>query len=90
MEMSLTVNYLTNFVMIGKLLSVMKKSGPDCRILVMSGFTEEVAIDLKNKNYSGSPSEFDSTRLTVRTKLYQQMQTGAMSRRFAGSNGTIN
>ncbi|KAH3791658.1 retinol dehydrogenase 14-like isoform X2 [Dreissena polymorpha] len=90
MEMMLQVNYLSHFVMIGKLLRVMKQSGPDCRILLMSGFTKNVAIDLKNINYSGSPRKFNSILYYIRTKLYQQMQTEAMSHRIARYNVTIN
>ncbi|KAH3748574.1 hypothetical protein DPMN_187686 [Dreissena polymorpha] len=35
-EMLLQVNYLSQFVMIAKLLGFMQQSGPDCRVLLMS------------------------------------------------------
>lgn len=90
-EEVLQVNYLSHFIMIGKLLPVMKKSGPDCRILLMSSDAYKAAsFDLNTMNYSGSPGDYGLWDYYGRSKLYQIMQTYCQARRLKDSNISIN
>lgn len=91
LEMMLQVNYLSHFIIIAKFLSIMKQSGPDCRILLMSSKAHEVGnFDVDTMNYTGTAEKFPSLDYYGRSKLYQIMQTFAMARHLEGSNITIN
>ena len=90
-ETMLQVNYLGHFVLIAKLLHVMKQSGPDCRILLMASAAHKAGtFDLDTMNYDGNPGSFSSFNYYGRSKLYQIMQAAEMGKRLAGSNVTIN
>lgn len=91
LELLLQVNYLSHFIVIAKLLDIMKSSGPDCRILLMSSMAHQAAtFDLKTMNYTGNPESYPRMNYYGRSKLYQIMQTAAMARRLGGSNVYIN
>ncbi|XP_052764356.1 retinol dehydrogenase 14-like [Mya arenaria] len=90
-EMLLQVNYLSHFIIIGKLLGIMKQSGPDCRILLMSSAAHKSGtFDLKTINYEGNPDSYPRLNYYGRSKLYQIMQAAEMGKRLAGSDVTIN
>lgn len=91
LEMMLQVNYLSHFVIIAKLLTIMQRSGPDCRIVLMSSKAHEIGtFDVKTMNYTAAAGNFPELNYYGRSKLYQIMQTFAMSRRLKDSNVTIN
>ena len=91
LELLLQVNYLSHFIVIGKLLSVLKASGPDCRILLMSSAAHHAgSFDLKTMNYTGEPDNYARMNYYGRSKLYQIMQATSMARRLGNSNVTIN
>lgn len=90
-EMTLQVNYLSQFLIMAKLLPIIKRSGPDCRILLMSSRAHESGtFDLETMNYTGPPGEFKCWDYYGRSKLYQIMQTVTMTERLKDSNITIN
>lgn len=90
-EELLQVNYLGHFVIIAKLLPIMKKSGSDCRVLLTSSSVhKQCTFNLETMNYAGPPEHFAYLDYYGRSKLYQIMQTFAMARRLKGSNITIN
>lgn len=90
-EKMLQVNYLSHFLIVAKLLPVMEKSGPDCRILLMSSDAHRACqFDLDTMNYEGSASTFGRLDYYGRSKLYQIMQMYSLTRRLAGTNITIN
>ncbi|XP_045180829.2 WW domain-containing oxidoreductase-like [Mercenaria mercenaria] len=91
LEIMLQVNYLSHFIIIAKLLSIMRRSGPDCRIvLTSSGFHKGGTFDLTTMNYTGNARSFPDLNYYGRSKLYQVMQAFAMSRRFKDSNVAVN
>ncbi|XP_045182589.2 retinol dehydrogenase 14-like [Mercenaria mercenaria] len=91
LEMMLQVNYLSHFIIIAKLLSIMRRSGPDCRIvLTSSSFHKKGTFDVATMNYTGNAANFPDRNYYGRSKLYQVMQAIAMSRRLKDSNVTIN
>ena len=50
-EPCLEVNYLSHFIMIAKLLPLMKRSGYDCRLLIMSSSAHaRSGFDIKTIN----------------------------------------
>ena len=88
-EETLQVNYLSHFIMIAKLIHIVRRSGPDCRILLMSSAAHMFGtFDLSTMNYKGPESSFSSFGYYARSKLYQIMQVAAMVRRLEGSNIT--
>lgn len=91
LEQQLQVNYLSHFLMITKLLSVMKQSGPDCRILMTSSAAHAAAnIDVANMNYDGNENDFGLWDYYGRSKAYQIIQTYCMARRLKDSNISVN
>lgn len=91
LELLLQVNYLSHFIVIGKLLGIMKESGPDCRILLMSSAAHKAGtFDVATMNYEGVPDKYPRMNYYGRSKLYQVMQAAAFARRLAGSAITIN
>jgi NAD(P)-dependent dehydrogenase (short-subunit alcohol dehydrogenase family) len=71
-EKMLQVNYLSHFLMVAKLLPVMRKSGPDCRILFMSSDAHRAcSFDVETMNYEGNASKFGRLDYYGRSKLYQ-------------------
>ena len=71
-EKMLQVNYLSHFLMVAKLLPVMRNSGSDCRILFMSSDAHRACnFDVKTMNYDGDASKFGRLDYYGRSKLYQ-------------------
>ncbi|XP_053396320.1 WW domain-containing oxidoreductase-like [Mercenaria mercenaria] len=71
-EKMLQVNYLSHFLIVAKLLPVMRKSGTDCRILFMSSDAHRsCSFDLDTMNYEGNASKFGRLDYYGRSKLYQ-------------------
>ena len=90
-EQCLQVNYLSHFIMIAKLLPIMKQSGDDCRLLMMSSFVHEWSdFDMKTINYEGDPQNYSTHVYYRRSKLYQIMQMFAMLRRQCTGTVTVN
>lgn len=90
-EKMLQVNYLSHFLMVAKLLPVMRKSGPDCRILFMSSDAHRAcSFDVQTMNYEGNASKFGRLDYYGRSKLYQIMQMYSLARRFKDTNVSIN
>ncbi|XP_060069518.1 dehydrogenase/reductase SDR family member on chromosome X-like [Ylistrum balloti] len=75
-EQIFQVNYLSQFLLVSLLLPVMKASGTDCRIVLVSSIAHEHARfdpnDIEGKKYS--EPKYDATALYCRSKLYQVMQ----------------
>ncbi|XP_060567726.1 retinol dehydrogenase 14-like [Ruditapes philippinarum] len=91
LEMMLQVNYLSHFLMIAKLLPIMRQSGPDCRIiLTSSAYHHRGTFDVATMNYTGTANNFPDLNYYGRSKLYQVMQAYAMTTRLKGSNVTVN
>ncbi|XP_045182577.2 retinol dehydrogenase 14-like [Mercenaria mercenaria] len=91
LEIMLQVNYLSHFIIIAKLLSIMRRSGSDCRIVLTSSSAHKGGtFDLATMNYTGTAGNFPGLNYYGRSKLYQIMQAFAMSRRLKDSNVTIN
>lgn len=91
LEQVLQVNYLSHVVVVAKLLPIMKNSGDDCRILLMSSNSHKwCTFDLSTMNYSGPVDGYSSINYYGRSKLYQIMQMYCMTRRLRDSNITIN
>lgn len=90
-EICLQVNYLSHFIMIAKLLPVMKRSGDDCRLLMMSSFVHGWSdFDIETINYEGDPEKYSEKIYYRRSKLYQIMQMFAMLRRKCTGTVTVN
>ena len=71
-EKMLQVNYLGHFIIIAKLFPIMRHSGDDCRILLMSSDAHRsCSFDLNTMNYEGNPSRFGRLDYYGRSKLYQ-------------------
>ncbi|KAL4218046.1 hypothetical protein ACF0H5_022784 [Mactra antiquata] len=91
LEATLQVNYLSQFLMVAKLMRIMEKSGPDCRIIFTSSRAYKYArIDVSKMNYTGTEEDFPKWDYYGRSKAYQIMQTYIMARRMKGSNITVN
>lgn len=91
LEQVMQANYLSHFIIMAKLLPIMKRSGPDCRIVSTSSLAEGSAtFDIETMNYTGPPNKFATYNYYGRSKLYQIMQTAYMARKLKGSNITIN
>ncbi|XP_053389510.1 retinol dehydrogenase 14-like [Mercenaria mercenaria] len=74
-----------------KLLSVMKQSGLDCRIIFNSSKAERFAsFDIENISFTGTKRNYPVHSCYNQSKLYQIMQMFAMSRRLTGTNITVN
>lgn len=90
-ELCLQVNYLGHFLLIAKLLPVMKQSGEDCRILMMSSFMHSSCrFDIKTLNYEGPPEKYPESEYYSRSKLYQIMQMYSMVRHKSAGDITVN
>ena len=90
-EQCLQVNYLSHFIIIAKLLSIMKRSGDDCRVLMMSSLGHKRSgFDMKTINYEGDPANYPEREYYRRSKLYQIMQMYCMLRRKCTGNVTVN
>ena len=77
--------------MIAKLLPVMKQSGDDCRLLLMSSFVHEWSdFDMQTINYVEDPQNYSMQVYYRRSKLYQIMQMFAMLRRQCTGTVTLN
>lgn len=90
-ETILQVNYLGHFMLIAKLLLAMQRSGPDCRIILLSSIGHmKASFNLPTMMYAGAPSDYPSFDYYCNSKLYQIMQTFAMARRLKYWNITVN
>lgn len=71
-EKMLQVNYLSHFIITAKLLPLMRSSGDDCRLLLMSSDAHRAcSFDLNTMNYQGNPNSFGRLDYYGRSKLYQ-------------------
>ncbi|KAL3883247.1 hypothetical protein ACJMK2_029530 [Sinanodonta woodiana] len=90
-EVMLQVNYLSHFIMIAHLLPIMRRSGEDCRIVLVSSDAHRTCnFDVNKMNYSGDPKKFKRWDYYGKSKLYQIMQMHCMHRRLEGSNISVN
>ncbi|KAL4218045.1 hypothetical protein ACF0H5_022783 [Mactra antiquata] len=92
LELILQANYLGHFLMIAKLLDVMKRSGPDCRILLTASSAHSAArrIDISTMNFTGNERDYSQIVYYGRSKAYQIMQAITMTSRLKGSNISVN
>ncbi|XP_069136841.1 polyprenol dehydrogenase-like [Argopecten irradians] len=85
------VNYLSHFLLTAHLLPIMKTSGPDCRVILVSSIAHRVVSfrldEIQGKQFT--ESTFDGLTFYNRSKLYQIMQMFSMNRRLADSNVTV-
>ncbi|XP_060069588.1 dehydrogenase/reductase SDR family member on chromosome X-like [Ylistrum balloti] len=90
-EQIFQVNYLSQFLMVSHLLPVMKESGPDCRIVLVSSRAHERCsfdpVDIEGKKYS--EPKYDTTELYGRSKLYQVMQMYRLNEILKDTNVTV-
>lgn len=75
-EQIFQVNYLSQFLLVSHLLSVMKTSGPDCRIILVSSvghvFADFDSKDIELKKYC--EPKYNSNKLYQNSKVCQIMQ----------------
>lgn len=89
-EVCLQVNYLSHFLLIGKLLPVMKESGDDVRIiLVSSDLHKWTKYDISQMNYNGDPAKYSMLTCYGRSKLYQVMQMFCLQHRLKHTNFSV-
>ncbi|KAK3585555.1 hypothetical protein CHS0354_022965 [Potamilus streckersoni] len=90
-ERMFQVNYLSQFLLIVHLLPIMKTSGEDCRIVLVSSIAHKYAsrFDVNSINYKGEPDKFSSSQYYFKSKEHQVMQMFSMNHRLQGSNVTI-
>ncbi|XP_033740272.1 WW domain-containing oxidoreductase-like isoform X1 [Pecten maximus] len=90
-EQIFQVNYLSQFLLVSHLLPVMKTSGPDCRIVLVSSMAHEYTHfdpgDIEGKKYS--EPKYDTSELYGRSKLYQVMQMFRMNEILKDTNVTV-
>ncbi|XP_033740356.1 dehydrogenase/reductase SDR family member on chromosome X-like [Pecten maximus] len=90
-ELIFQVNYLSHFLLTAQLLPIMKTSGPDCRVILVSGgqhiFASFQLDEIQGKQFT--EDAFDGLHYYRRSKLYQIMQMFSMNRRLADSNVTV-
>ncbi|XP_021355392.1 retinol dehydrogenase 14-like [Mizuhopecten yessoensis] len=90
-EIHFQVNYLSHFLVAAHLLPLMKRSGDDCRIVLVSSMLHSLAkfelSTIHGRQYS--PRNFDRLQYYGRSKLYQIMQMYSMNRRLRSSNVTV-
>ena len=70
----LQVNYLSHFLLIGKLLPDMKKNGDDVRIVLVSAGLHKwpiIKYDINQMNYSGDANKYSAINCYGTSKLYQ-------------------
>ncbi|XP_033740352.1 retinol dehydrogenase 14-like isoform X2 [Pecten maximus] len=85
------VNYLSHFLLTAHLLPIMKTSGPDCRVILVSSIAHRIVSfrldEIQGKQFD--ESTFDGLTFYNRSKLYQIMQMFSMNRRLADTNVTV-
>ncbi|XP_069106508.1 retinol dehydrogenase 14-like [Argopecten irradians] len=90
-ELIFQVNYLSHFLLTAHLLPIMTTSGPDCRVILVSGAQHQFGHfrleEIQGKQFK--EETFDGLHYYRRSKLYQIMQMFSMNRRLAGSNVTV-
>ncbi|OWF44719.1 dehydrogenase/reductase SDR family member on chromosome X-like [Mizuhopecten yessoensis] len=90
-EQIFQVNYLSHFLMVSHLLPVMKSSGPDCRIVLLSSLAHRSAhfdaADIEGKKYS--EPKYDSTEIYGRSKVYMIMQMFSLNEILKDTNVTV-
>jgi len=65
------VNYLSQFLILAHLLPIMKTSGPDCRVVLVTSSAHKYCK--YNANYAAGTKmeKYDPFQCFVNTKLYQ-------------------
>lgn len=90
-EFLFQVNYLGHFLLTMHLLPVMKTSGPDCRVVMVSSIAHLMVSfnldEIQGKQYT--EASFDGFKFYNRSKLYQIMQMHSMNRRLLDSDVTV-
>ncbi|XP_021355310.1 retinol dehydrogenase 14-like [Mizuhopecten yessoensis] len=90
-EFLFQVNYLSHFLLTAHLLPIMKTSGPDCRVILVSSVAHRMVSfqldEIQGKQFT--ENTFDGMKFYNRSKLYQIMQMFSMNRRLADSNVTV-
>ncbi|XP_052087770.1 WW domain-containing oxidoreductase-like [Mytilus californianus] len=75
LDLTYQVNYLSHFLIVAHLLPIMKVSGNDCRIILVSGEAHKKAKGFDPDYAAGKiPHHYDGYRMFAKTKLYQIMQ----------------
>ncbi|XP_033740276.1 WW domain-containing oxidoreductase-like [Pecten maximus] len=90
-EQIFQVNYLSQFLLVSHLLPLMKASGPDCRIILVSSighlFAHFDPVDVELKKYS--EPECKSDKLYQNSKLCQIMQMYRLNEVLKDTNVTV-
>ncbi|XP_060082478.1 dehydrogenase/reductase SDR family member on chromosome X-like [Ylistrum balloti] len=90
-EFLFQVNYLSHFLLTAHLLPIMKTSGPDCRVILVSSIAHRMTSfqydEIQGKQFT--ENTFDGLTFYNRSKLYQIMQMFSMNRRLVDSNVTV-
>ncbi|XP_060069565.1 WW domain-containing oxidoreductase-like [Ylistrum balloti] len=88
-ELVFQVNYLSQFLLISHLLPVMKASGPDCRIvLVSSDIHRNCHVDPEDIE-GKKERKYDTFELYCRSKAYQVMQMYRLNEILKDTNVTV-
>lgn len=91
-ELMFQVNYLAHFLIIVKLLPIMYKSGPDCRIVLVASMAHKWTSFHPDQIQARQQNEanFDRADYYYKSKLYQVMQMYSLNQRINQSNVTVN
>ncbi|XP_033759075.1 retinol dehydrogenase 14-like [Pecten maximus] len=90
-ELLFQVNYLSHFLIAASLLPVMKMSGPDCRIVLLSSlWYKSGKFEVKTINAEKeTPATYDSDHYYQKSKLYMIMMMYKMNRVLHHTNVTV-
>lgn len=90
-ELMFQVNYLSQYLLTAHLLPIMKTSGEDCRIIMVSSevhrYSEFNLDRIQGKQYN--ERNFKRTLYYGNSKAFQIMQMFSMNRRLQNSNVTV-
>ncbi|KAJ8315325.1 hypothetical protein KUTeg_007475 [Tegillarca granosa] len=89
LDMTYQVNYLSQFLMVAKFIPVMKKSGSDCRIVLVSSEAHRKAKFSHELASGKQMSEYDGFQCFANTKLFQLMQMYSIDRVLTRSSVEI-
>ncbi|XP_056014761.1 dehydrogenase/reductase SDR family member on chromosome X-like isoform X2 [Ostrea edulis] len=90
-ESMFQVNYLGHFLIVTKLLPMMLKSGSDCRVVMVTSDSHEVAkFDLENaQGRQHTKESFPRHEYYGNTKLYQIMQMFSLNRKLRNTDVSV-
>ncbi|KAK3098117.1 hypothetical protein FSP39_016282 [Pinctada imbricata] len=91
-ELMFQVNYLSHFLITSKLLPIMRESGEDCRIVLVSSDAHLVSSFDMDKIQGKQYTKANFSRMTYygNSKLYQIMQMYSLNKKLHNTNVTVN